>query len=335
MQSRTPTQVASHAQKYFIRQNNMNKRKRRSSLFDIVNEAPLEGDQQKAHRVHGVQPLSGPSMPPNIIIGGLSMAFATHLGGHNPTGVAPPAEFSSHGTRPPLGGLLTPGSVHSATSASHSGRDATHATTSSIGIAGEAAAATIAALSMASSPAAAGGGYLSSAHAFPGLGPRSAPNPRANSASELETHANVSQTQATQVQVNGFAAMMAQMGAMGAMGQMGSFPPPANWMATYHAFLSQMSAAQVAAQQRPPGSSPFAHMHGQPMAPTGAQVTFPPTMMGGPLVTPISRNFETAPRMFPRVASEGALFRPTAARAAPVASPTPGSGEEKAAMVTA
>lgn len=34
--TRTPTQVASHAQKYFIRQSNLNKRKRRSSLFDIV-----------------------------------------------------------------------------------------------------------------------------------------------------------------------------------------------------------------------------------------------------------------------------------------------------------
>ncbi|XP_042050836.1 transcription factor KUA1-like [Salvia splendens] len=34
--SRTPTQVASHAQKYFIRQSNMSRRKRRSSLFDIV-----------------------------------------------------------------------------------------------------------------------------------------------------------------------------------------------------------------------------------------------------------------------------------------------------------
>ncbi|MCO5603859.1 hypothetical protein L7F22_058013 [Adiantum nelumboides] len=33
--SRTPTQVASHAQKYFLRQSNLNKRKRRSSLFDI------------------------------------------------------------------------------------------------------------------------------------------------------------------------------------------------------------------------------------------------------------------------------------------------------------
>mmetsp|Transcript_4178 Transcript_4178/g.5556 ORF Transcript_4178/g.5556 Transcript_4178/m.5556 type:complete len:347 (+) Transcript_4178:112-1152(+) len=39
VQSRTPTQVASHAQKYFIRQNNLNKRKRRSSLFDIVTDS--------------------------------------------------------------------------------------------------------------------------------------------------------------------------------------------------------------------------------------------------------------------------------------------------------
>lgn len=34
--SRTPTQVASHAQKYFIRQSNVSRRKRRSSLFDII-----------------------------------------------------------------------------------------------------------------------------------------------------------------------------------------------------------------------------------------------------------------------------------------------------------
>jgi SHAQKYF class myb-like DNA-binding protein len=34
--SRTPTQVASHAQKYFIRQSNVSRRKRRSSLFDMV-----------------------------------------------------------------------------------------------------------------------------------------------------------------------------------------------------------------------------------------------------------------------------------------------------------
>ncbi|XP_077217838.1 transcription factor MYBS3-like [Tasmannia lanceolata] len=34
--SRTPTQVASHAQKYFIRQTNSTRRKRRSSLFDMA-----------------------------------------------------------------------------------------------------------------------------------------------------------------------------------------------------------------------------------------------------------------------------------------------------------
>ncbi|XP_057462432.1 transcription factor MYBS3-like [Actinidia eriantha] len=40
--SRTPTQVASHAQKYFIRQSNMSRRKRRSSLFDIVSDESVE-----------------------------------------------------------------------------------------------------------------------------------------------------------------------------------------------------------------------------------------------------------------------------------------------------
>lgn len=36
--SRSPTQVASHAQKYYIRQSAAGKRKRRSSLFDLVPE---------------------------------------------------------------------------------------------------------------------------------------------------------------------------------------------------------------------------------------------------------------------------------------------------------
>ncbi|CAI0543859.1 unnamed protein product [Linum tenue] len=34
--TRTPTQVASHAQKYFLRQASLHKKKRRSSLFDLV-----------------------------------------------------------------------------------------------------------------------------------------------------------------------------------------------------------------------------------------------------------------------------------------------------------
>ncbi|KAK4489167.1 hypothetical protein RD792_004961 [Penstemon davidsonii] len=40
--SRTPTQVASHAQKYFIRQCNVSRRKRRSSLFDIVADESVD-----------------------------------------------------------------------------------------------------------------------------------------------------------------------------------------------------------------------------------------------------------------------------------------------------
>ncbi|KAK4773445.1 hypothetical protein SAY87_028464 [Trapa incisa] len=40
--SRTPTQVASHAQKYFIRQTHASRRKRRSSLFDMVPDVEIE-----------------------------------------------------------------------------------------------------------------------------------------------------------------------------------------------------------------------------------------------------------------------------------------------------
>ncbi|GAB4842297.1 hypothetical protein Ancab_012267 [Ancistrocladus abbreviatus] len=40
--SRTPTQVASHAQKYFIRQSNATRRKRRSSVFDMVPDMVMD-----------------------------------------------------------------------------------------------------------------------------------------------------------------------------------------------------------------------------------------------------------------------------------------------------
>ncbi|XP_077217279.1 transcription factor MYBS3-like [Tasmannia lanceolata] len=41
--TRTPTQVASHAQKYFLRQTTLSKTKRRSSLFDMVGNCTTQG----------------------------------------------------------------------------------------------------------------------------------------------------------------------------------------------------------------------------------------------------------------------------------------------------
>ncbi|CAH8357365.1 unnamed protein product [Eruca vesicaria subsp. sativa] len=52
VKSRTPTQVASHAQKYFLRRTNLNRRRRRSSLFDITTETVtgmhMEQDQDNS-----------------------------------------------------------------------------------------------------------------------------------------------------------------------------------------------------------------------------------------------------------------------------------------------
>ncbi|KAG8046475.1 hypothetical protein GUJ93_ZPchr0008g12854 [Zizania palustris] len=69
--SRTPTQVASHAQKYFIRQSNVHRRKRRSSLFDMViddsDDQPLfhTSSQEVEENLEDAQPvITAPVIPP-------------------------------------------------------------------------------------------------------------------------------------------------------------------------------------------------------------------------------------------------------------------------------
>lgn len=68
--SRTPTQVASHAQKYFIRLNSMNRDRRRSSIHDITSvnngsgdimshQAPITG-----HQTNGTNQSNPPALGP-------------------------------------------------------------------------------------------------------------------------------------------------------------------------------------------------------------------------------------------------------------------------------
>ncbi|KAI3759349.1 hypothetical protein L6452_07099 [Arctium lappa] len=61
--TRTPTQVASHAQKYFLRRSNLNRRRRRSSLFDITTDS-VAGILVEEDQVHEDNNSTQPAQPP-------------------------------------------------------------------------------------------------------------------------------------------------------------------------------------------------------------------------------------------------------------------------------
>lgn len=96
--SRTPTQVASHAQKYFIRLNSMNRDRRRSSIHDITSvnngdvstpQAPITGHQANPN-------------PPSVPAMGASLKHRAHQP-HMPPGVGMYGAPVGHPIAPPPG----------------------------------------------------------------------------------------------------------------------------------------------------------------------------------------------------------------------------------------
>ncbi|XP_027153845.1 transcription factor SRM1 [Coffea eugenioides] len=125
--TRTPTQVASHAQKYFIRLNSMNKDRRRSSIHDItsvntgdvsVPQGPITG-QTNGPAASGSSaksnkpPSQAPTAAPGIGMYGTT-TIGQPVGGPLVSAVGtpvnlPPAAHMAYGVRAPVPGTMVPG----------------------------------------------------------------------------------------------------------------------------------------------------------------------------------------------------------------------------------
>ncbi|KAL9270811.1 Transcription factor MYB1R1-like protein [Drosera capensis] len=87
--TRTPTQVASHAQKYYIRRSNVSRRRRRSSLFDITTDSvvAVPANDQQTNQDEASQSL--PLVSTQTTSYPLSIAPAVDYKHFLPTQVAP------------------------------------------------------------------------------------------------------------------------------------------------------------------------------------------------------------------------------------------------------
>ncbi|XP_042502630.1 transcription factor SRM1-like [Macadamia integrifolia] len=123
--SRTPTQVASHAQKYFIRLNSMNKDRRRSSIHDITSvgngevsapQGPITGQtngssagaSDKSSKIPHQAPAGAPG------VGVYGTTIGQPVGGPLVSAVGTPVNFAgpphvAYGVRPPIPGPVVPG----------------------------------------------------------------------------------------------------------------------------------------------------------------------------------------------------------------------------------
>ncbi|CAK9156343.1 unnamed protein product [Ilex paraguariensis] len=126
--TRTPTQVASHAQKYFIRLNSMNKDRRRTSIHDITSvnnggevsdpQGPITGQTNGfaggSSGKSNKQPPQAPATPPGVGMYG-SPTIGQSIGGPLVSAVGmpvnlPPQAHMAYGVRAPVPGQVVPGS---------------------------------------------------------------------------------------------------------------------------------------------------------------------------------------------------------------------------------
>ncbi|XAR64013.1 hypothetical protein NMG60_11024200 [Bertholletia excelsa] len=127
--TRTPTQVASHAQKYFIRLNSMNKERRRSSIHDItsvsngdvsVAQGPITGQTNGSAFAGASCTSSKPNKSPSQTVATASSGVGVYaaaptigqpLGGPLVSAVGTPVNFAptAYGARSGVPGPMVPG----------------------------------------------------------------------------------------------------------------------------------------------------------------------------------------------------------------------------------